>query len=166
MEKKAIILLFLISFVSFAAANSIKINDVFLGEQIKIDANYENMGLDTNTLCQFMFYETATGNLADRATDEYSIDTNHVYSVDYTINEPPLFRDQNYTLKVICAGIEKSTTFTVGNRRSFGFGIQKETEYLLKSGNLDIIAILIFIIIIFSVFFLIIWWFYKMKVKL
>jgi len=117
MGKKIILLLMLFSLFSFCAAADITVDSVYMNEFLKIDANYENSDVDNNALCN-VFLLDSTGYTIDRLTDEYLIDNNHLYSVDYLVNEPPLYRDTNYTIKTICQGVERTTTFMVLNKRS------------------------------------------------
>jgi len=120
MAKKVIFLIFLLAISAFAFSYGVTVDNVYLDEQIKIDANLETLGLDQNILCQFLFYDSNTGFLVDRATDEYSLDNNHVYSVSYTIKEPPFFRGDNYTVNVNCDNQSLTSTFKVMNLRGPG----------------------------------------------
>lgn len=162
MEKKIIFLLLIFAFLPFISGDGITINDVFLNEQIKIDANFQSVGMDNNTLCKFLFYETNSGLLVDRATDEYSLDNNHVYNVDYTILEPPFFRDTNYSISVICSNQILTETFMVNNMRSVGFAMQKNIEFALKPQHLDFILISVFLLGGIAILLYILWFFYKM----
>lgn len=126
----------------FACGAGISVNDVYLNENIKIDADMNGLITDTNNYCQILFYEAESGYLADRASDEYPSDNNHIISVDYMVNEPPFFRDNNYNVEIVCGNAKITKEFAVNNKRSIAFTAQKETEYLIKGGNIDFIFIL------------------------
>jgi len=156
MEKK-IILFLLILIIPFVLAEGVLSDDVYLGEYLKIDANYEGNGIDANALCSIFIKDGSDINTLDRLSDEY-IDDNHLFSVDYQIEEPPLFRGETYTVKTNCMGIKKSGTFTVLNRRGIGFTTEKDIEFITKQSNVDaffmVLVILFFLAGFFSLIYL------------
>jgi hypothetical protein len=154
MEKKIILLLFLLMPLVFAY--EVNVDEVYLNEFLKADANFVNSNVDANALCN-LFIIDDQNFVVDRLTDEYLTDDNHLYSVDYQIEEPPLFRGDTYTLKAICLGVEKTSTFTVLNKRGIGLTTEKEIEFLTKQSNIDTIFILLAVIFVIVIFVAIIY---------
>jgi len=160
MDKKIILLLFLL--LPFAYSYEVNLDDFYVNEYLKIDANFNGADVDANALCNF-FIINDQNFIIDRLTDEYMIDNNHVYSVDYLLTEPPLFRGDTFTVKVICQGIEKTNTFTLLNRRGIGLTTEKEIQALFDNSNTDTILILLFVGALGLLFFVGIYWFTKMR---
>ena len=153
MDKKIIFLLMFFSLFSFCMAADLTVDNVYMNEFLKIDANYEGSNVDQNALCSIFIID---GNyMVDRLTDEYLIDNNHLYSVDYLVNEPPLYRATTYTLKTVCQGIERTTDFSVLNKRGIDNFLFGEIFYFMDNGEMLVIALIITLIVVSSIAFLI-----------
>ena len=123
MEAKKVILVLLLALVLFPLANaqitnysvpsSVPLNQTVSATGISIDDS--NVPV-SNQLCSFYFLDSS-GNLVDRATDQYTDQTGRFAMFDFQITEPDFQRLQSFTLLTVCGSSEADANFTIDQRQ-------------------------------------------------
>lgn len=112
-----------------------------------------------NKLCSFYFLDS-TGNLVQRADDQYTDATGRFAMPPYVLSEPLFVRDGNYSLQAVCGTATATSSFIVSQKQEafdiagfkfFPQSVGWDMKYLLNSDNLFALmwAIIIFGFIIF-----------------
>jgi len=123
MEERKVIILVLLALLLLPLANA-SISNYAVPSTIPLNQGITATGQSTNDLnnavadelCSFYFLDLS-GNLIDRASDQYTDQTGRFAMPAFVITEPKFQRFQNFTLKTVCGPNEADANFTIGQRQ-------------------------------------------------
>lgn len=158
---------FLLLFVFFsfslasAAISDFNVSpEVMYGEILRVDGTLSPIDAE---FCSFRLYDS-NGTFIYRLTDEKVSEAGAFSSSYFKVDEPLVFRGEDYNLTVNCAGSTATKAFSVQNRRPFSFFLQQEFLFLTDRNNLESFAFFGALIAVFVLIVLIgAYWFFGMR---
>lgn len=153
--KKTFLILLLVFFGTavYASIQNYQVpSQIPLGKNLIISGQLDDNS--TGTICSFLIYDTNTGLLIKRLTDEKT--NEGFFSTDYFVtSEPMLFRENIYTATTICSGDQADANFTLTQRESLDNQVLGEA--LFARDNFVWIFLGVFLIIGLIILFAVAW---------
>lgn len=151
-KKKSFCLVLFVLFIStnvFGAIDQYAVpSPVPLGKNLVISGHVDDNS--TGTLCSFLIYDTNSGELIKRLSDELT--NEGFFSTDYfQTTEPLMFRQNVYTATTNCGGSTASAQFTLDQRENIKNQVLGEALFVKENivwlflGLFFLILIVIFI---------------------
>lgn len=160
MNRRFLLLGFLLIFISFGFADSI--NNYVVPSNVPLNQRVTATGLlnadvNSNVLCSFYLLDAETNFLITRATSQYTDSTGRFAMPRYIVTEPDFQRGRKFTLKTTCGNAEIDANFFVEQKQEvlpfvYPQGLVNDLRYWAEPSNSGLVVFLIiFIVIVASI---------------
>jgi len=106
------------SISDYSVPSNVPLNQAVTAPGVFVDDNNNH----ADKICSFYLLDSS-GNLVDRASDQYTDATGRFAMQKFYLREPDFVRGKEYQLKTVCDGAETDANFSISQKQELAPGI-------------------------------------------